>query len=79
MPIGTVKQLCSPSEIVSSDSLVEQVAQIEDFASGKVDGRPFFRRNHFTQGLDLLVRRGFERLAGKSEVRSFQCSEPILA
>jgi hypothetical protein len=44
-----------------------------------VDGRSLFRRNHFTQGLDLLVRRGFERLAGKSEVRSFQCSEPILA
>jgi predicted AAA+ superfamily ATPase len=67
MPIGTVKQLCIPSEVVSSDSLVEQVAQIEDFASGKVDGRAFFRRNHFTQGLDLLVRRGFQRLAGKSE------------
>jgi hypothetical protein len=40
MPIGTVKQLCNPSEIVSSDSLVEQVAQIEDFASGKVDETP---------------------------------------
>ena len=35
MPIGTVKQLCTPSPIVKSDSLVEQVAQIEDFASGK--------------------------------------------
>jgi hypothetical protein len=42
MPIATVKQLCAPSPIVKSDSLVEQVAQIEDFASGKVDGRVFF-------------------------------------
>jgi hypothetical protein len=32
MPIATVKQLCTPSAIVTSDSLVEQVAQIEDFA-----------------------------------------------
>jgi hypothetical protein len=67
MPIATVKQLCVPSAIVKSDSLVEQVAQIEDFASGRVDGRAFFQRNYFTQRLDLLVRRGFERLAGESE------------
>ena len=67
MSIATVKQLCTPSAIVTSDSLVEQVAQIEDFAPGKVDGREFFRRNYFTAGLDVLVRRGFERLAGKAK------------
>ena len=67
MPIATVKQLCAPSAIVKSDSLVEQVAQIEDFALGKVDGRAFFQRNYFTAGLELLVRRGFERLAGKAD------------
>jgi len=43
---------------VKSDSLVEQVAQIEDFAAGNIDGRAFFQRNYFTAGLDLLVRRG---------------------
>jgi hypothetical protein len=64
MPIGTVKQLCIPSAIVSSDSLVEQVARIEDFAAGKVEGRAFFQRNYFTQGLELLVRRGL-RTAGR--------------
>src|SRR5260370_31563973 len=77
MPIGTVKQLCIPSAIVKSDNLVEQVAQIEDFASGKVDGRAFFRRNHFTQGLDLLVRRGFDRLAGKSEDGAFYLTQAM--
>src|SRR5450432_2581981 len=57
MPIATVKQLCKPNAIVTSDNLVEQVAQIEDLATGKVDGREFFRRNHFTEGLDRLARR----------------------
>jgi hypothetical protein len=38
MPIATVKQLCTPNFVVTSDSLVEQVAQLEDFASGKIDG-----------------------------------------
>jgi predicted AAA+ superfamily ATPase len=77
MPIGTVKQLCAPSAIVKSDSLVEQVAQIEDFASGRVDGRAFFQRNYFTQGLELLVRRGFERLAGKSEDGAFYLTQAM--
>jgi hypothetical protein len=45
MPISTVKQLCIPSAAVTS----EQVAQIEDFASGRVDSREFFRRNYCTR------------------------------
>jgi hypothetical protein len=77
MPIATVRQLCTPSAIVKSDSLVEQVAQIEDFASGKVDGREFFQRNYFTDGLNLLVRRGFERLAGKSEDGAFYLTQAM--
>ncbi len=35
MPIATVKQLCTPSAVVTGDSLVEQVAQIEDFIAGR--------------------------------------------
>ena len=42
MPISSVKQLCIPSALVTSDSLVEQVAQIDDFADGRIDGRSFF-------------------------------------
>jgi len=77
MPIESVKQLCTPSSVVVSDSLVEQVAQIEDFASGKVDGREFFRRNHFTDGLKLLVNRGFDRLAGRSEDGAFYLTQAM--
>jgi predicted AAA+ superfamily ATPase len=77
MSIATVKQLCAPSAIVKSDSLVEQVAQIENFASGRVDGHAFFQRNYFTQGLELLVRRGFERLAGKSEDGAFYLTQAM--
>jgi hypothetical protein len=77
MAISTVKQLCVPSALVKSDSLGEQVAQIEDFASGKVDGRAFFQTNYFTAGLELLVRRGFERLAGKSEDGAFYLTQAM--
>src|ERR1700722_8313137 len=69
MPIATVKQLCTPNAVVTSDSLVEQVAQIEDLASGKVDGREAFRRNYFTAGLD--------RLAGKSDDGAFYLTQAM--
>jgi len=60
-----------------SDSLVEQVAQIEDFAHGRIDGDTFFSRNFFTAGLELLVRRGFERLAGMSEDGAFYLTQAM--
>jgi hypothetical protein len=77
MPIATVKQLCTPNGVVTSDSLVEQVAQLDDFASGKINGREFFRRNYFTAGLDLLVKRGFERLAGKTDDGAFYLTQAM--
>ncbi|KYG22519.1 ATPase AAA [Bradyrhizobium sp. AT1] len=77
MPIATIKQLCVPNAIITSDSLVEQVAQIEDFATGNIDGRDFFRRNHFTAGLELLVKRGFDRLAGKSDDGAFYLTQAM--
>jgi hypothetical protein len=76
MPIATVK-LCTPNALVTSDSLVEQVAQIDDFASGKIDGRDFFQHNHFTDGLERLVRRGFDRLAGTAEDGAFYLTQAM--
>jgi hypothetical protein len=39
MPIATVKQLCTPSNIVKSDSLVDQVAQVEARGSPHIGQR----------------------------------------
>jgi hypothetical protein len=41
MQIETISRLCTPNVAVTSDGLVEQVAQIEDLAHGKVDGQEF--------------------------------------
>jgi hypothetical protein len=77
MAIATVRQLCTPGAIVTSDSLVEQVAQIEDLASESINGREFFRRNYFTDGLERLVRRGFDRLAGQSDDGAFYLTQAM--
>ncbi|MGH7117543.1 MAG: DUF499 domain-containing protein, partial [Acetobacteraceae bacterium] len=77
MPIATIRQLCTPSAAVTSDSLVEQVEQVESLSSGTIDARAFFRRNFFTVGLDLLVRRNFERLAGRSEDGAFYLTQAM--
>ena len=77
MPIATVKQLCKPSPIVTSDSLVEQVAHLENFAELTKGGTEFFKRNHFTDGLRRLVERGLERLAGRSDEGSFYLTQAM--
>ena len=77
MAIATVRQLCTPGAMVTSDSLVEQVAQIETLAAGTIDGREFFRRNYFTAGLELLVRRGFDRLAGQTDDGAFYLTQAM--
>jgi hypothetical protein len=77
MSIETVNVLCRPSPTVTGDSLVEQVAQIEDLARGTIDGREFFRRNHFTDGLHRLIERGFERLAGRSDDGAFYLTQAM--
>ena len=77
MAIESVKQLCIPSSVVTSESLVEQVAQIEALINGEIDGREFFRRNHFTEGLRHLVSRGFDRLAGKTEDGAFYLTQAM--
>jgi len=77
MPIETASRLCRPSAAVTSDSLVEQVSQIEDLAHGRVAGREFFRRNHFTDGLKRLLERGFERLAGRADDGAFYLTQAM--
>lgn len=77
MPIESVKYLCQPSNAVTSDSLVEQVASLEGFSEIRGQAREFFRRNHFTEGLERLVRRGFERLAGKSDDGAFYLTQAM--
>ncbi len=69
MSIQTVQQLCKISDVVTSDGLAEQIANIEDVHHKRIDPDAFFRRNYFTGGLDTLLRAGFERLSGRSSDR----------
>jgi hypothetical protein len=77
MAVTTVKQLCKTSSSVANDTLVEQVAQLEDLASTKIDAAKFFRRNHFTERLRRLVERGFERLAGQADDGAFYLTQAM--
>jgi hypothetical protein len=78
--IPTIKQTLRASPIVTSDSLVEQVAQLERFeeiVKNPGDAREFFRRNYFTEGLNRLVEQGFSRLAGKSDQGAFYLTQAM--
>lgn len=77
MPILTVKQACRPSELVQSDSLAEQIAELSDLRDGAIDPDRFFRRNHFTEGMERLLYNGFKRLSGQSEVGAYYLSQAM--
>lgn len=77
MSIQTVQALCKTSDLVQSEGLVEQIANVEDVQNGKIDPDAFFRRNHFTSGLDTLIRSGFDRLSGRSETGAYYLSQSM--
>lgn len=75
MAVQTVRQLCKVSDLVEQDGLIDQIANLEDLHKGKIDPDAFFRRNHFTEGLNALVRNGFDRLSGRSDGGAFYLSQ----
>lgn len=77
MSIQTVTQLCGISDVVKSEGLVDQIANVEDVHTGKIDPDAFFRRNHFTEGLTTLIRNGFDRLSGRGETGAFYLSQSM--
>lgn len=77
MAIQSVRQLCDVSDIVSKDGLVDQIANLDDLHKGRIDPDAFFRRNHFTEGLNALVRNGFDRLSGRTGDGAFYLSQSM--
>ena len=77
MAASEFQRVCRPSTETLTEGVTEQVAQISDVQAGRIDGDAFFRRNHFTEGLNRLVRIGFERLAGKSETGAFYLTQAM--
>ena len=77
MAASEFQRLCAPSTETLTDGVTEQVARISDVQAGLIDGDAFFRRNHFTEGLNRLVRAGFERLAGKSDTGTFYLTQAM--
>lgn len=77
MAVQTVRQLCQVSDLVEQDGLIDQIANLEDLHKGRIDPDAFFRRNHFTEGLNALVRNGFDRLSGRSDGGAFYLSQSM--
>lgn len=60
-----------------SDSLVEQVANLDQLVRGRSKADALFRRNHFTEGLRRLLQTGFERLAGRSDTGAYYLTQAM--
>ena len=75
--VATVRTLCKPNETVFDDALLDRVERLDDFTGGTIDPAAFFAKNHMTQGLQELVRLGFERLSGDSQNAVFYLTQSM--
>src|SRR5262245_65560904 len=57
--------------------LLSRSHKLRSLRPGAIDGRAFFKRNHFTAGLERLVRLGFDRLAGRGEDGAFYLTQAM--
>lgn len=61
-----IKTLCKPRASVFEASHREDVLDLDDLKSKKINGEQFFEENYFTNGMHRLINAAFERFAGKS-------------
>ncbi len=74
----TVRQLCSPHDSVFDYVIGDQVEKLDVVVLGSgTEVEDFFRKNHLTAGLRVLLRDGIARLAGKSGRAIFELRQAM--
>jgi hypothetical protein len=62
----TLAQACKPRDSIFEASRRDTVLDLSDLISDRIDPDAFFRENHITEGMRILLTEGFRRLEGKS-------------
>jgi len=75
--LQTVRDLCTLHEGALGFRVSDGVEKLDELIRDEGDGRAFFARTHITQGMDLLLREGIERLAGKSNQAIFHLKQAM--
>lgn len=76
--IPTVKDVCQIHPMALNYAIVEQIENLSNVIERTAeDARAFFAKNHITRGMDLLLRQGLKRLAGRSDQAVFELKQAM--
>jgi predicted AAA+ superfamily ATPase len=73
----SLRKLCEPRGNVFERGRADTVASISDFNGGRIDTERFFRENHVTEGMTVLLRQVYERLSGRSDQGVFRLKQAM--
>ena len=62
----TLASACKPRDSIFEASRRDTVLDLSDLVSDRIDPDAFFRENHITEGMRILLTEGFRRLEGKT-------------
>jgi len=63
----TLYEACVPRESVFDEKRREDVLDLTDLIEGRINPESFFEESYLTNGMEILLKTAFKRLAGESE------------
>jgi hypothetical protein len=73
----TLAQACKPRDSVFDTARRDTVLDLSDLVQGRIDPATFFRENHITEGMRILLTEGFRRLEGKTTQGVFKLTQAM--
>jgi len=68
----TLARACKPRDSIIDKARRDTVLDLSDLIQDRIDAEAFFRENHITEGMRILLTEGFRRLEGKSTIAGAQ-------
>ena len=68
---------CKPRDSVFDKARRDTVLDLTDLVQGRIDPEAFFRENHITEGMRILLTEGFRRLEGKTTQGVFKLTQAM--
>jgi hypothetical protein len=73
----TLAQACKPRDSIFDQARRDTVLDLSDLVQGRIDPAAFFRENHITEGMRILLTEGFGRLEGKTTQGVFKLTQAM--
>ncbi|CRI65300.1 conserved hypothetical protein [Thiocapsa sp. KS1] len=73
----TLARACTPRDSIFDASRRDTVLDLSDLVADRIEPEAFFRENHVTEGMRILLTEGFRRLEGKTTQGVFKLTQAM--